>query len=126
MMRFKFTGVTDVTTTTPVLVQYTVQAILYASIRTLYSCVVRCAENMICNNGTTELNMYDTIISTLDYARNPALAWPVLIKDMTGATKYVKFLPLPKDTPRYTVIKDEKGREQERFYNLLMQEVTLS
>ncbi len=126
MMRFKFTGVTNDTTKTPILVQYTVQAILYPTIKTLYFCSIDCREDITTKQGVIDRNMYDTIITTLDNARNPAIAWPISIRDIDGNTKTVKFLPLPQSTERYVITRDEQGREMERVYNLLMEEVTLS
>ena len=124
MMRFKITTVTNDTTKTPILLQYTVSAILYPAIKTIYYGQIICAEEITCKNGIIDKNMKDTIIATLDNARNAT--WPVSIRDIDGNTQTVKFLPLPKNMPRFAITKDEKGRETERVYNVMMQSVTLS
>lgn len=124
MMRFKFTFVTNTTNTTPILLNYTVSAILYPTIRELYYATILCAEEIATKIGILDKNMYDTIKTTLDNARNAS--WPVSIRDIDGDTQTVKFLPLPNSTPRYSIIRDDKGREQERHYNVIMQRVPLS
>ena len=122
-MRFKFAAVTDDTTKTPILLGFTVQSVLYPTRKPIYSCVVRVAEEMTLKNGVVSKNDYDTMVTTLNNARDAT--WPVSIRDIDGNTKTVKFLPIP-DRDRYTVVRDEKGFEQERLYTLLMQEVPLS
>lgn len=124
MLRLKFTAATNDTTKTPILLNYEVRAILYPTIRKITHCVVRCAEEILCKNGIIDKNMYNTIKATLDNAR--AASWPVEIKDLDGNTKYIKSLPVIKDTKRMLLTKREKGREQERHYHLLMMEVPLS
>lgn len=126
MMRFKFTAVTDSTTTTPILLSYTVKAILYPEVKNLYFATIRCSNQLKNKQGLIEGFEYNAIKETLDYARSPPLKWPVKIYDIDGNEMYVKFLPLPRNIPRYVNIKDEKGREQERHYNVLMQETEVA
>jgi hypothetical protein len=124
MMSFKFVGVTDDTAKTPVLNSYEVKAILYPTIKKITHCVIRCANNLICNDGAPMLNMATTTKETLDNARNAT--WPVSIRDINGDTKYVKFLPVPRDLERMMITKKEKGRNLEKHLQCLMLEVALS
>ena len=125
MMRFRFQAVTTTDTTkTPILTSYEARAILYPTRRSIIACVVRCANEITCKNGQVDKAMYPKIKTTLDNTKNDD--WPVAIRDIDGSTVYVKFLPLPGGMPRWTLVKDEKGRVQERHYNLLLQEVALS
>jgi len=100
---------------------YDVRAILYPDIRKIIAGTVRCANEITLKDGSRDKGMYATIKDAITNARNAT--WPVEIRDIDGNTKYAKFLPV---RPRCTVIKDEKGRVQERHYQLLLQEVTLS
>lgn len=126
MMRFKFVAKTDDTTKTPILLQYTVKAILYPIRRTLIACKVYASEDITLKNGQIEKNIYDTVRTTITNMRNAT--WPVTFYDIfyTNTTRSVKLLPLPRNTPLFEVVKSEKTREKEIIYNLLMQEVTLS
>jgi len=124
MVRFKFIAKTDSTTTTPILYSYSVQALLYPSQRSIIACRVRCSNELVLKDSTLDRGSFDTIVAILDEAR--AATWPVTFYDINGDTKYVKLLPLGTSAPRWTPTKREKGRVQERVYNLLLQEVTLS
>lgn len=126
MMKFRFTGVTNDTTITPILLSYDVRAILYPSIKRLIHCVVRCAQDVTRKDGVLETNMYSTIKTTLDNARNNA-KWVVSIRDIDGSTVNVKFLPVPRSMRRLLITKREHDRpKQEREYHVLMMEVSLS
>lgn len=121
MMRFKFVSKTASTASACKLLGYDVRAILYPDVRNIIACTVRCAQEITLKDGSVDEGMYTTIKDAIINARNAT--WPVEIRDIDGTTKYAKFLPVK---PRSTVIKDEKGKVQERHYHLLMQEVTLS
>ena len=123
MMRFKFVGITNDTTKTPKLLGYDVRAILYPTVRTIIACTVRCAYEVTNKQGLVE-KAYEDTKTAIENGRDAT--WPVTIYDIDGATKNVKFLPLPGNIPRWNLIKDERGRVQERHYNLLLQEVQLS
>ncbi len=123
MFRLQFTAVTDDTTKTPVLYSYHLKGILYPSQREIIACRIYCANEITLRDGTTDKGSYATVIATLDEARTAT--WPVTIYDINGDTKYVKFLPLPSTTPRWTVGSEEKGRSIERYYNCLMQIIPL-
>ncbi|KKL72734.1 hypothetical protein LCGC14_2081970, partial [marine sediment metagenome] len=126
MMKFQFTGVTGSTSRTPVLLNYDIRAVMYPPIRKLIHCVVRCADEILTNDGMVDKNMYDRIKATLDNARNNA-KWAIPIKDIVGDGINVKFLPVPRSLQRMLPTKKEKGRRnQEREYHLLMLGVPLS
>ncbi|KKN16944.1 hypothetical protein LCGC14_0971020, partial [marine sediment metagenome] len=125
MIRFKFVGITDDTDDTPVLLNYQVRAIMYPTRKTVIYTQVRCANEITTKSkGRIDKGKYTLIKNALDNARTAT--WPVTITDIDDTTRYVKFLPLPKGTPRYVLVKDEKGRIQERLYNVIMQGVQLS
>ncbi|KKN12672.1 hypothetical protein LCGC14_1014220 [marine sediment metagenome] len=121
-IQLKFVGKTDDTTKTPILMDYDVRGILYPPQRNMIYCEVKIAEGQALGDGVLSKVDKD-MITALDDAR--AATWPVLIKDIDGSSKYVKFLPI-NGQPRWYVFKDEKGRAIERRYKLLMQEVTLA
>lgn len=123
-IRFRFVPITGSPTSTPILKEYDCRGILYPPRRNIIACTVRCADDVTLRTGEMEKDAYDTIKTTLDNARSAT--WPVSIRDIDGETKTVKFLPLPGGVPRWSLHKAEKHREQERRYNLLMQEVDLS
>lgn len=124
MMRFKFVAKTDDVLKTPQGRSFNVTALLYPIRKQVIAARIRCAEEIILKDGTVERNMYDTIKTTMDNAKDAT--WPVSIRDIDGNTKDVKFLPLSGDTPRFEIIRDEKGREMERWYSVMMQIIPLS
>jgi len=121
MLQLKIQGVTDDTTITPILYSYDLRAILYPSNRRIIRAIVRCADNILCNDGTMDRDSSAAVIkATIEEARNAT--WPVTMYDYKdGTTKYVKFLPV-----RGEVVRDEKSRNVERHYTLYLQEVSLS
>ena len=123
-MRLKFVGKTDDTTKTPVLEDYDLRAVLYPTIRKIIACKVRVSDEVRNKLGMVDGTalLYKT---TLDNARDNVLE-PISIRDIDGNTTTVKLLPLPRGTPRWELVKDEQGRNQERWYNLLMMVVKLS
>jgi hypothetical protein len=123
MMKFKITAVTNDTAKTPLLLNYKVSAVLYPTIRRIIYCKVLVAEEVENRLGMMEKNRA-TVITTINNLRSAT--WPVSIRDINGDTVTVKYLPLPKNMPKYQIIRDERGREKERHYNLLLQEVALS
>jgi len=122
LMRYKFVANTDDTDETPILLGYDVRAILYPPVDDIIACTVRDVPDTATRSSPESRK--NLIQSTLNEGRKAK--WPVAIRDINGDTKHVKFLPLPSNIPRWTVIKDEKGREIERHYNLLLQSVPLS
>ncbi len=122
MIRFRITGVTGATTSTPILFGYDVRGILYPSKRSLIACVVKCSDETTTIDGTRERdNDAANITTVLNEAKNAT--YPVTIYDIDGNTKTVRFLPTK---PFSKVTKYEKGRAIERYYYLLLQEVTTS
>ncbi len=123
-MRFKFTATTNAATTTPILYNFDIRAILYPSQRNLIYCQVKAADEMIDKTGKSLDADMATMKAVIDEAK--AATWAVTIYDINGDTKTVKFLPLPKTMPKRVLKNAEKGRVKEWGYNVLMQEVTLS
>jgi len=124
MFKLQFTAVTNDTTITPILLGYHLKGILYPDQREIIACKVYCANEIQLKDGTIDKGSYDTITATLDEAR--VATWPVTIYDVNGTTQTVKFLPLPSNVPRWTIIGNEKERKLELEYNLLLQKVSLS
>jgi hypothetical protein len=124
MMRFRFTVSSDDSSKTPRLLSYNIQTVLYPTRKSIIAARIRSAEELTNKQGRNMTNSYDIVNTTLDNARDAT--WPVSIRDIDGTTQTVKFLPLSEGTPRYEIIRDDKGREQERHYNVLMQVVPLS
>lgn len=124
MMRFKITGTTNTTATTPILYSYEIRAVLYPTSRNLIYCQIRCADQIIDKQGK-ELDSNAAYIKTvIDEAR--ASTYPLTLYDIDGNTRTVKLLPMPKTLPKRNPIKTEKGRNIEWAYNLLMEEVNVS
>lgn len=123
MMQFKITGVTNDTTKTPIMLNYKVSAVLYPTIRRKIYCKILCAEEMTNRNGLLEKNRAD-VITTIDNLRTAT--YPVTMHDINGTARTVKYMPLPSNMPKYQIIRDEKGREKERHYNVILQEIVTS
>ena len=123
MIRLKFTANTDDSTKTPQLLSYQLKGLLYPPRRTIIACTVKCAQETLLRDGTQDAS-FTQIKATLDEGR--IATWPVSIRDINGDTRKVRFLPLPGGTPRWTLHKDEENKRQERWYNLLLQEVEVA
>ena len=124
MIRLRFQGVSPHRDITPILSSYRLKSILYPPKRTIIACTVVASQEQLLNDGTVDKGSYATQKAVLDEAKDAQ--WPVTIYDIDGAARTVKFLPLPGNVPRFTIVKSEKGRKQERHYNLLLQVVSLS
>ncbi len=124
LFRLRFTAFTDSTNLTPILLSYHLKSILYPSQREVIACQVYCANELTLKDGTLDKGSFLTIGTVLDEAR--VATWPVTFYDIAGDTQTVKFLPLPSGTPRWEIMAWEKGRKEERIYNLLLQKVALS
>ena len=122
MIQLNFCGITSSYSVTPELIGYTLRSILYPPRRDIIACQVIAAQE-IQTKDTIERNRFDDIRQTLRETKNAT--WPVKIYDLDGDPVNVKFLPLPSGTPRFEIIKNEKGRVEERVYNLMMQEVNM-
>ncbi len=118
-MRLKFVGKTDASSKTPILLWYDVRAILYAPKRKYFVAQIRCADNILDQDGGTMSTTAANISTYLDAARDAT--WPVSIRDPWGVTKTVKFLG-SKSTPAFAISKAFKGENKEKTYFLLMEE----
>lgn len=123
MMRFKLVAKTDDTTKTPELLGLNITSLLYPTRKSIIECTVRVSKETILKNSLNAVNDYDIVKTTLDNAKDAE--FPLSMRDIDGTTRNVKFLPIP-DRDRFIIIRDEKGREQERHYRLRMQVVPLS
>ena len=120
-IRFKFTATTGSTASTPILISYDVRAVLYPSRRKVYAATVRCADDIKDKQGVSLRSSADLITTWIDAAKDAT--WPVTIYDPWGNAKTVRFLPR---SPAAKIISQEKGRNPEKHYFVLMQEVALS
>ena len=125
MAQLNFCTNTDDNTKTPQLLGYNLKSILYPPRDDIIAARIRCADEFVNKLSQTEEGLYDTIVATMDEVTKQA-NWPVTIYDIDGDTKTVKFLPLPSGTPRWGLVRAEKGRKKERIYNVLMQEIDTS
>lgn len=124
MIRFKFIANTAYTDKTPVLLGYNVLGLLYPPQRKIIACTIRCADEIYLRDGTSDVGSFSVIEAVISEAIKSQ--WPVTFYDIDGVQKYVKFLSLPSNVPRWTTVIDEKSRKPERHYALLLQEVELS
>ncbi len=115
LIRLKFTAVTNSTDYTPILLGYHIRGLLYPTQRQIISCSIICANEIQIKDGIDK-GSFDTLRATIDEAI--AATYPFTFYDIKGTSTSVKCLPV---SPLYTVTKYEKGREQERRYNLLLQ-----
>ena len=122
MMQFKVIAKTDDVTKTPILLSFNVTALLYPVRKQVISCQIVCAEN-ISTKTVEDKSMYDKIVTLMNNAKNAT--FPISARDIDGNTINVKLLPLSGGTPRFEIVRDEKGREKERYYNLRLQVVPL-
>ena len=122
MMRFKLVAKTDTDTTTPILENLDVRAILKPTHRKIIECVVRCKDNILDKEGNyLEGTSAANIRTVLDEARDAT--WPFTFYDPWGATKYCIILPNDPESTMQTGLKDENP---EQYYYLRMQEVAMS
>ena len=125
-IRFKFeTVLPSPYTSTPKLLDYDCRGILYPTgmtstgRRRVITTVVSCVDNKKDKDGN-DLGLTASEIRTILEEADDA-TWPVTIYDVWGNTKYVKFLPMAG-----SVISQEKDRNIEIHYTLMMEEVRLS
>jgi len=124
MLRLMFIAKTDHPSYTPILLAYDVRAILYPTIRKFISCVVKIKDDTVNKMGIIKHNRYTLEKNCMDNLR--AATWPATMIDIDGNTVYVKYMPLSSNTPRYSIVKSEKGAEQYRHYNLMLQVIQLN
>jgi hypothetical protein len=122
MMRFKLVPRTDSAGTTPILLDFSVRGILYPDVQNLIECDVRCADNIVDNDGMTlegvDANVIRTVIKEMQDA-----TYPSTIYDLWGNSKTVKLLSA---SPFSTATKRLKNENAEQIYHLKMLEVTTS
>ncbi|KKL97790.1 hypothetical protein LCGC14_1830960, partial [marine sediment metagenome] len=87
----------------------------------IIACTVRAAQGVQTKDVLS--SKYESIKLALDNGRKAT--WPVKIFDIHGDQINVKFLPLPSGTPWISLYKDERSRQTELRYNLLLQEIDI-
>jgi len=120
-IRFTFKPI-NTSSTTPKLLSYDCRAIWYPTLRKLISCQVVVADDQILKDGRKDEDQTATTIRTAIAAFiNPTTAWPRAFYPPYYKTSsdliYCKLLP----PTEYHAIKDEKGREIEWVYDLLLE-----
>ena len=118
-LRLKFVVNTDDSTKTPVLGSYKLKGFLNAPQRRIIALQVRCAQELLLNDGGKDTSSFNVIKATMDELVKAT--WPVAFTDIAGTVTNVR--PLPVNREWWQVSAYEKGREQERIYNLLLQEI---
>jgi len=121
LMKLMFVARTDDTTKTPILNGYDVRAILYPTRRKLIRCVVRAADDIKDRHGVDMGQTAAYVQTVLEEARDSTE--PFSFYDINGVTKTVK---MESADPFSRVIRQEKGRNVELHYNLVLEEVALS
>ncbi len=121
MMRLRFTGVTDVTSTTPILLSYHLKAILYPDVRTIYEIVVEGRDDFMDKNGIPLEGVDAAYVRTV-LAEARDATWPFTFYDPWGTSHKVKMMSTE---PFSEIIENEENRNiGERFY-LRLQETTV-
>lgn len=123
MIEFQFTGVTDDTTKTPALINYSVEGVLYPTVRRVIECAVRVADNIKTKDGTTAVEGTDAayIRTVLEEAQDATA--PVTFYDYFGDTKTAKVMPIE---PFSQVSKDLQSMNPQQVIFLRLQEIPLS
>jgi len=98
MIRFKFEAVTGATSTTPKLLGYDVRALWFPPIKTVITCQVRVADNILLRDGQMDDTQSASSIRTaLNAWANPAVAWARAVYPLYWAsatdTVYGKLMP---------------------------------
>ena len=124
MINLKFEGVTDDTTKTPILKDFTLNTILYPDVKTTYSCVVMCQKALRLKDNTTEADNVTNIKNAITNAK--AATHPVTMNDIDGTSRTVKFLPIS-NSPHWLVSSHQANTGLiEREYRLYFMEVDLA
>ena len=121
MIRFKFTGVTDDTDITPIMLSYHVKATLYPDARNIYELAVRSGDNILDKNGVPLKDCDAAYIRTVMAEMRDA-TWPQTFYDPWGTSHTVKLLP---SEPFSQIVYDEQFRPIEEIYFLRLQETTI-
>jgi len=121
MLQLNFCANSNKAAKTPSLIGYNLTAILYPPRKDIIACTVRAAQGVQTKDVLS--SKYESIKLALDNGRKAT--WPVKIFDIHGDQINVKFLPLPSGTPWISLYKDERSRQTELRYNLLLQEIDI-
>lgn len=122
-MRFKIVGMALRKRDTPILHSYDIRAILYPTKRKYFVAEVYAADKILDKAAAEMATTAANITTYLDAAR--AATYPVSIRDPWGTTKTVRFLG-SRATPACAISAAHKGKNIEKHYWLLLEEVTVS
>ncbi|KKN56928.1 hypothetical protein LCGC14_0567200 [marine sediment metagenome] len=123
MIRFRFTLVTDATSTTPKLVNYDCRGIWRPTRRMLIATTVKLADEHKTRDGSEESETYTSMKDAIEEAINKV--WPNTFYDIDskGSTKkYVACISAMERNVKWT----EGQKSPESLYDLLLEEITLS
>ncbi len=122
MMRFKFIAKTNVTTKTPVLQNYDIQAIFRPTIREIVECEVIAGDFIRDKEGMIIDGVDATYVRTvLTEARDAT--YPLTVYDIWGNTFTAILLPI---TPFSVITKSPIDENMEEHFYLRLQKVTIS
>jgi len=120
MMQFKFVGITNDTSKTPILLSYEVQAIWYPTQKQIIYTTVQVEEGQSLKaEGQIETTKTSAITTVLDELYNPTTAYPRQLYpiDYVSTTYYVKALPPQKSW----VAKAERGKPIKWIYEMALE-----
>lgn len=130
MIKFRFTGVTDDTTITPILLNFDVRAVWFPIQRRIITCQAIIADSQVLNDGSVEeTQSAASIRSAIDAWKNPTAVWPRKFYrpywESSSDDIYCKVLPTT-GANFYEPYRNEKNGEIEWICNLTLLEVVLS
>jgi hypothetical protein len=123
MMRFKLVGITDDPNKTPVLLNFDARAVMYPTVKDIIWAKIQVAREMLTKDGKVK-NKYAKMKACLEKCRDAT--WPVTMVDIDGVTCYVRFLELPQGLPWREPVSNDKDRDFDYVYNLLLLKMPLS
>jgi hypothetical protein len=128
MIKFLFTGVTDTTTKTPVLLSYDCKAVMFPPIKKIYYTKIRTGRGIADKIGGATGEFY-TLQNTCLINCRAATSWITCteyITSVSGTTFYCKFLPIPQPNEFRKVTRFENNEPVEWEYLLLLQSIPVT
>jgi hypothetical protein len=128
MIKLKFTGVTNDTTKTPILLDYKIKTLLYPTPKKVIFTRVNLSRDTINLEGLPT-SLYELQKTCIENCRNATFPFSMTeyITDKHGCQYYVKLLPLTSaDNPLLVTYGKESGHDAELKFNLLFLVVPLS
>ena len=122
MMKFKLVAKTNATTSTPILLNFDVKAILYPTVREIIECEVIAGDNLKDRKGLpvdgTDAAYVRTVLEEAQDA-----TYPFTIYDVWGTATTVRMLPV---SPFSVITKSRKDENPEEHFLLRLQKIPLS